>query len=730
MNCPHCHSAIPDEALFCPQCSTPLHNKDCTTDASDRSDASGATDYSYAAFISYRHLPRDTEVAKQVQKAIETYRLPKQIQTKLGSPCLGKCFRDEDELPASPSLPESISKALAQSRTLIVICTPETQDSPWIQREIEMFAALHGREHIICVLADGDSSTAIPDFLKTHMKADTQGIMHEMPAEPLAADLRTESSSKSKDELLRIIAAIAGCDFDELKQRNEKRRIKRIGITLISILALITIFSVLIYQSIQHTKEAQIEQSKNLAAIAEQQLSRGERIQAVETALSALPSSQNSTDRPLVEEAQTALEDALGVNQKSIRFWKPNFAYDANADIVAFTSSDFGDWVAILDAKGSLTVVNLYTQSSYCQLDLTKFTNNDDAFDAQEWIVKAAGKERCIVANRYGKGNIVCFNTLDGTILWEHTDTIVSALATSDDEESCVIFSARDDGSVLAGLITTQNGNALGYIETLPGYSCDLGFEPPCAYNATNHVACIAYGSHACVFSFDDGSYQPVNYDGKVLWSVQETDNLIVGTSSSNNEASDDKRMQTYYVSASDVSSNLTNKLWQHEGTYMITTAGDPYQSIAYNGTPRIQCFAYEGSLTAVCTAGSMLGVYALTDGNPIYETDFRQSVISAGTLYGAEYDNLVVVLADGTLDVIIPAGNVGAEGTAFQTQIPYQIDDASLVQKDNGLVVVLLRSANQPNRLLSYSFDAVTIDDNTTYSLDELLSQAHDLIG
>ena len=79
----------------------------------------------YAAFISYRHLPRDAEVACEVQRAIEEYRLPRhvaQAHQAFRPPKLGKCFRDEDELAASHSLPDSIREALAASRALIVIC--------------------------------------------------------------------------------------------------------------------------------------------------------------------------------------------------------------------------------------------------------------------------------------------------------------------------------------------------------------------------------------------------------------------------------------------------------------------------------------------------------------------------------------------------------------------------------------------------------------------------------
>ena len=213
---------------------------------------------SYAAFISYRHLPRDAEVACEVQRAIEEYRLPRLVaranapaETTSNTACafpeadayaeiahkeailhtenasigttthnkdtfnaqehkvrrptkLGKCFRDEDELAASHSLPDSIREALAASRTLIVICSPETQESSWVRREIEMFEQIHGRERIICVLAAGSPEESIPPILKTRMVPDANGVLREMPAEPLAADLRPEAKTKRKAELLNL----------------------------------------------------------------------------------------------------------------------------------------------------------------------------------------------------------------------------------------------------------------------------------------------------------------------------------------------------------------------------------------------------------------------------------------------------------------------------------------------------------------------------------------------
>ena len=58
----------------------------------------------YAAFISYRHGGIDEQVAIQIHKEIERYRLPKKIAREKGIKTLGKLFRDaEARLRTSPA---------------------------------------------------------------------------------------------------------------------------------------------------------------------------------------------------------------------------------------------------------------------------------------------------------------------------------------------------------------------------------------------------------------------------------------------------------------------------------------------------------------------------------------------------------------------------------------------------------------------------------------------------
>ena len=178
MICPYCEREIIDDAAFCPHCNTPVEG------------ATECDEFTYEAFVSYRHLPHDREVALALQKSIEGFSIPKHLRTEGGPTRLGKMFRDEDELPAAHSLPDRITDALAKSRALVVVCSPDTPGSPWIQREVETYAQLHGRERIFAVLADGTSSESVPDLLKRRIAHDTDGSQVTVPAEPLAADMR------------------------------------------------------------------------------------------------------------------------------------------------------------------------------------------------------------------------------------------------------------------------------------------------------------------------------------------------------------------------------------------------------------------------------------------------------------------------------------------------------------------------------------------------------------
>ena len=177
----------------------------------------------YDAFISYRHFERDMYVAKKVHKALETLSIPKNIQKETGRRKINRVFRDQDELPVGSDLGSKITAALAETDFLLVICSPKTQESEWVMKEVDTFIEMHGRDKILTILVDGEPIDSFPPQLLIDENGNS--------VEPLAADLRgankREVKKQLKTEILRIAAAILNVNYDDLKQRHRERKIRR-----------------------------------------------------------------------------------------------------------------------------------------------------------------------------------------------------------------------------------------------------------------------------------------------------------------------------------------------------------------------------------------------------------------------------------------------------------------------------------------------------------------------
>jgi MTH538 TIR-like domain (DUF1863) len=185
----------------------------------------------YAAFVSYRHMPRDRQWAICIMSQLETYRTPKALQREAFPDRIGHLFRDEDEIPASSDLSDQIKDALARSDHLIVVCSPDTPASRWVRREIELFQEMGKGERIIPLLIAGEPDESFPPELRRRRIAragddGTAEVTFE-EIEPIAADVRPRGDERrartERRALLRFAAALLGCRFDDLARRDEER---------------------------------------------------------------------------------------------------------------------------------------------------------------------------------------------------------------------------------------------------------------------------------------------------------------------------------------------------------------------------------------------------------------------------------------------------------------------------------------------------------------------------
>lgn len=179
----------------------------------------------YWAFISYSH--QDEAWATWLHRALETYRVPRRLAGRTTDAGvipqrLFPIFRDRDELPSSHELGAVINRALADSRNLIVVCSPRSATSKWVNEEIKAFRAL-GRSHrIFCLIVDGEPHAAAnPGHAFSECFA--PALRGDADFEPIAADARPRKDGKDGAKL-KLIAGLLGLGLDELKQREKQRR--------------------------------------------------------------------------------------------------------------------------------------------------------------------------------------------------------------------------------------------------------------------------------------------------------------------------------------------------------------------------------------------------------------------------------------------------------------------------------------------------------------------------
>jgi tetratricopeptide (TPR) repeat protein len=193
-----------------------------------------ASGFRYRAFISYSH--QDKAIATWLHNSLERYRLPKKLvgtTTAIGivPKRLTPIFRDQDELPASGNLGTELQEALTNSSFLIVICSPASAQSKWVNEEIRQFKMLHGCDKVLALIVEGEpnakSDAAELECFAPALKfvVNPNGELTNQAAEPIAADLRKQGDGK-KLATLKLISGLTAIRLDNLVQREAARRMR------------------------------------------------------------------------------------------------------------------------------------------------------------------------------------------------------------------------------------------------------------------------------------------------------------------------------------------------------------------------------------------------------------------------------------------------------------------------------------------------------------------------
>ena len=401
---------------------------------------------SYTAFISYRHMPLDKEAAERVQKKIENYIVPKEYREQAGGKKLGRCFRDEDELPASSSLSDSIRQALDQSRFLIVICTPDLPGSKWCEAEIRYFLKDHDRDHVLAVLADGDPEESFSPYLLHDYDEEGRPVSD---IEPLAANIAGTGHRINKKvfhkEITRLCAAMIGCPFDALWQRERRTRTNRLLTGAVAAAAVLAVFlGIVLNRNAQIAAQNVVIEEQNTALQAQlssvlvdsgiQKLEGHDVKGALEDALASL----ESNDPQIYDHrAEKLLADALGAYKTGQL--QTGLVYRQTTDIQGIEITQDKRYAILSDQVGTIRC-----------LDLSTFEVAWEFLVKDKYAAVYTGvSPDCILVKEAGQ--VICLSLTDGSVLWSYEQ---------DSPNYCQCIS--EDGSLFAVLDTKPGEEGAG----------------------------------------------------------------------------------------------------------------------------------------------------------------------------------------------------------------------------------------------------------------------------
>ena len=181
--------------------------------------------YKYFAFISYKR--EDERWAKWLQHKLEHYRLPSNLNGRMDLPKeIRPVFKDTSELTPG-NLPEQINEALEQSKYLIVICSPRSAQSEWVNKEVETFKSMHKIGNIIPFIIDGRP------FSSDHAEECFPQAILSLPREQEILGANVNEMGRDA-AAVKVVARMFDIRFDELWHRHEREQKRRKSIVIAS----------------------------------------------------------------------------------------------------------------------------------------------------------------------------------------------------------------------------------------------------------------------------------------------------------------------------------------------------------------------------------------------------------------------------------------------------------------------------------------------------------------
>jgi WD40 repeat protein len=202
---------------------------------------SKAKDAGYDAFVSYSH-EVDGRLAPALQTALQRFAKPWYRLRAL------RLFRDETSLAATPALWPSIEVALARSRFLIVLASPDAAESPWVGRELVWWLEHRSPETMLIAVtagrlpweAVGEGADAISPEFAAALLAEPRWVDLRWARKPEQLSLRDPRFRAAVADLAAPIHNVPKDRLigDDIRQHRRTVRLARAAVTALALLTL------------------------------------------------------------------------------------------------------------------------------------------------------------------------------------------------------------------------------------------------------------------------------------------------------------------------------------------------------------------------------------------------------------------------------------------------------------------------------------------------------------
>ena len=207
-------------------------------------------------FISYSR--NDREFALRLEKALESYSLPKGLGTARRNL---RVFRDESDITGVEYY-QSIERHLKGATKLVVVCSPSAASSDYVNDEIKRFAKLNDPKNIIPLLLSGipnNEAGADPADQLAFPLALLEALKMPLATSYVGFDPLKDKVNKGRfsGAWFSLLANVYNVTRDEIEQREQKRRARRRFISTAVSLFIIVVLSIALVVTLLARNEAE-----------------------------------------------------------------------------------------------------------------------------------------------------------------------------------------------------------------------------------------------------------------------------------------------------------------------------------------------------------------------------------------------------------------------------------------------------------------------------------------